>query len=104
MSRQNNASTNNHVPPFLKTLVSPLQHHVLYHFYLYKYILLNDNSATPTLDGYSFEHVNSTTKSGGVGVFLSNRIDYSIRNDLNLHCNGCEDLWIEIEVNKSYQN
>ena len=30
---------------------------------------LNEKSALPSLHGYSFEHVDSTTECGGVGVF-----------------------------------
>lgn len=44
---------------------------------------LHENSLIPPFDGYAFERVDSPTNSGGVGVFLSNRIKYSIRADLN---------------------
>ena len=40
---------------------------------------LHENSDTPYLEGYSFEYINSETKCGGVAMFISNNIDYSIR-------------------------
>ena len=49
----------------------------------------------------SFEHINSETKCGGVGMFISNNMDYSIRNDLSLNTTGCEDLWVEIDFKQA---
>ena len=57
---------------------------------------LNQNSPIPSLEGYSFERKDSPSVCGGVGVYVSNRINYSIRNDLDLDTDGCEDLWLEI--------
>ena len=62
---------------------------------------LNENSSIPSFPGYSFEHVNSPTQCGGVGVYLSDDLNYSIRNDLSLNLEGCEDLWLELEVEKT---
>ena len=36
--------------------------------------------------------------AGGVGIFLSDKIEYFIRDDLSLGINGCEDLWVEIKT------
>ena len=65
---------------------------------------LNDSSAIPRLGGYIFEHVDSPTDCGGVGVYLSDELNYSIRNDLSLNIKGCEDLWIEITVKNNDRN
>ena len=59
---------------------------------------LNENSIAPSLEGYSFECENSPTACGGVGIFVSDSLNYTVRNDLKINVNACEDLWIEIET------
>ena len=59
---------------------------------------LNENTTTPSLQGYSFIHADSSSACGGVGVFIRENIEYSVRNDLNLNTQGCEDIWFEIKV------
>ena len=59
---------------------------------------LNENSCIPVLPGFSFEHINSPTACGGVGVFLSDRLHYSVRHDLSLNIPGVEDIWVELEI------
>ena len=64
---------------------------------------LHEDSNLPTIDGYSFESVNSkVTKNsaGGVGVFISNDIDYEIENSLSLNYKGCEDIWLKIKSHR----
>ena len=56
--------------------------------------MLRSNSNIPPFDGYSFHHVNSLNGCGGVGVYVSNRIDYTVRNDLSINIDDCEDIWI----------
>ena len=65
---------------------------------------LNDESPIPTLKGYKFEKVNaSCTKNnvGGVGAYLSNQLDYDIRDDLSMNYHGAEDLWLNVKLKKS---
>jgi len=48
------------------------------------------------LNNYSFQHNDSSTQAGGVGLFILKDIKYLIREDLSMNIEGCEDLWIEI--------
>lgn len=59
---------------------------------------LNQNSTIPGWEGYSFEHVDSLTDFGGVGIFIKNEIDYNVRDDLSINSTRCEDLWIEFKI------
>ena len=62
---------------------------------------LNSNSPQPEIEGYKFENVDSMSSAGGVGVFIANKIDYTLREDLRLHLVDCEDIWIEIQIESS---
>ena len=53
----------------------------------------------PEIDGYIFEYVDSPTQAGGVGAYLSNHLKYSLRSDLSLNVEHCEDMWIDLDVN-----
>ena len=57
---------------------------------------LKDGSSIPEIKGYSFEKVNSSTKAGGVGVYVSNFLHCDVRHDLSLKISGCEDIWLEV--------
>ena len=48
--------------------------------------------ANISLHGFNFEHINSSTKAGGVGAYISTDITYHIRHDLNFNLNGCENF------------
>ena len=39
---------------------------------------------------------------GGVGAYISNKINFSVRNDLSLNINSCEDIWFDIGEKKSF--
>ena len=66
---------------------------------------LKPDSICPSLEGYSFHHVDSLTDCGGVGVFISDKIDFTIRNDLSINSEDCEDIWVEISLkNKNRKN
>jgi len=41
--------------------------------------------------------------SGGAGVFVSTCLEYEVRTDLQLHVDRCEDIWINIKLNKRAQ-
>ena len=53
----------------------------------------------PDFDGYVFEYIDSTTQAGGVGAYISNHLNYSLRSDLSLNVQHCEDMWIDFEIN-----
>ena len=50
------------------------------------------------LPGYEFEYVNRVGREkGGVGMYISNKIKYSLRNDLCCANSNFESCFIEIE-------
>ena len=38
---------------------------------------------------------------GGVGAYLSNQLDYDIRDDLSMNYHGAEDLWLNVKLKKN---
>ena len=62
---------------------------------------LNFGSTVPSLKGYEFERTDSPTEFGGVGLYLCDSLNYTIRKDLALNLPFCEDLWIDIKFNQS---
>ena len=64
---------------------------------------LKEDKDFPELEGFSFESEESSTNADGVGVYLSNAINYSLRKDLALGARYCEDLWLNVELdNKKF--
>lgn len=60
--------------------------------------LSDNNPLNVSIPGYSFLGVNSKTSAGGVGLYVSENINFKRRNDLDLHLlEGLENCWIEIE-------
>ena len=53
------------------------------------------------LEGYKFEDCPTPTEKGGAGIYISNCIEYKIREDLCLNLDRCEDIWVEIQLGKS---
>ena len=53
------------------------------------------------LNGYNFIQNNSSTKAGGVGMFIKNHINYTVTDEYNLNYFGCEEMWIKINMNHS---
>ena len=58
--------------------------------------LLNVNK-----DGYSFMHKPSPTQARGVGIYVRNDIRVKRNDYFDLNLKGCEDLWIDVELNCS---
>ena len=54
-----------------------------------------------SLPGFNFEHIDSPTKAGGVGAYISTDVTYHIRHGLNFNLQGCENLRLELAPNKS---
>ena len=57
----------------------------------------------PHLEGYTYENVKSSTKSGSVGIFIKNELlsCCKIRYDLNMwHSKLFETIWLEVDFNK----
>ena len=49
------------------------------------------------LPGYTFIHHPSPTRAGGVGAYIKSFLILSIKDNLSLNVQGCEDLWISID-------
>ena len=61
---------------------------------------IEEHLAKIDIDGYDFEPCFSTTQAGGAGIYVANYLGYSIRRDLSLNLQHCEDVWVEIDVHK----
>ena len=46
--------------------------------------------------GYAFVNTDSKTQAGGVGLYLSNDLEFSRRSDLDNSDDGIESCWIEL--------
>ena len=40
--------------------------------------------------------MDSASNAGGVGIYIRNDLHYSIKSNLHLDCQDCENLFIEI--------
>ena len=38
---------------------------------------------------------------GGVGMYINEKLQYTVRDDLKLKHNACEDLWINLTLDSS---
>ena len=69
---------------------------------------LKEFADAPALEGYTFEGVHSPTgdsRPGGVGLYLSDSIQYSVTSEFSLNEYKCEDIWLNLKVNsKSKSN
>ena len=58
---------------------------------------LNDNSRQNiNIPGYTFLNTNSKTAAGGVGLYVSEDLEFVRRRDLDLCLDGVESCWIEL--------
>ena len=62
--------------------------------------LKNEPSQNLNLHWYKFIHKPSPTIVGEVGKYISSPCSFEIIHKYNLNIQGCEDLWIELTVNK----
>ena len=60
---------------------------------IYKTPLINVNIAD-----YTFVHLPSPTKAGGIGAYVSRSLKFSENESLRLQIQGCEDLWFDVEI------
>ena len=59
---------------------------------------LKVNSDSIDIEGYQFEGCPTKTEAGGAGMFISNVIDYDLREDLSINHTNCEDIWIQVST------
>ena len=57
---------------------------------------LNEGKNIPELQGYNFESLDSLTSCGGVGMYISEKLNYTLRPDLSIKSEHSEDLWIDV--------
>ena len=50
------------------------------------------------ISNYNFVHVDSSN-AGGVGLYVNKKLQYTVRQDLELPIDGCESLFIEVKSN-----
>ena len=48
------------------------------------------------ISGYTFVHIDSPTTAGGVAMYISNALQFSVLNNLQLTVNECENIWIKL--------
>ena len=53
------------------------------------------------IDGYSFMHKPSPTQAEGIRIYVRNDIRVKRNDYFDLNLEGCEDLWIDVELNCS---
>ena len=52
------------------------------------------------LDGYQFIHRDSVTSAGGVGLYRSNSLVFSVNPCSNLRLSSAEHLWVNLKTNQ----
>ena len=50
------------------------------------------------LSGYHFYHKGTTTRWGGVGLFIKESLSISICKEFDLNIPNCEDMWIQLDL------
>ena len=69
--------------------------------------ITKNNSLTTNINipGYNFEHTPTESKAGGSLMYISDKISYKLRNDLNIYCSKqLESVFIEVLIpNKQNQ-
>ena len=48
------------------------------------------------IPGYTFVHIDSPTAAGGAAMYISNALQVSVINNLQLTVNECENIWIKL--------
>jgi len=56
------------------------------------------------LPNYNFFHLNSPTMAGSAGLYVSNKLQSIVRNDLKFNTAQVESCWIELESGNNTQN
>ena len=56
------------------------------------------------LDGYKFYPTFTNTEYGGTGIYIAYGLDCTLRDDLNLQCDGCETTFIELTTPGKQKN
>lgn len=62
---------------------------------------INQNScANINLSGYNFVNTNSKSRTGGVSLYLANKLEFSRKTDLDISHDRIESCWVELACHK----
>ena len=50
------------------------------------------------IPNYTFTHVPSPTRAGGVMAYVSKELNFTVNGRLSLNIDGCEDLWLDVYI------
>ena len=63
--------------------------------------LRNEGFHNVSREGFEFVHHNSPTNAGGVGLYIKQGINFNLITKPNLNIEGCEDIWIDVKMDKN---
>ena len=49
-----------------------------------------------SIPNFKCVHADSTTKAGGVAIYISSKFDFELDRELEMRIKDCEDLWINL--------
>ena len=58
----------------------------------------NQIVANIDIEGYNFIHSDSSSKAGGVGLYIKDSLTFTLKEELDLNINSIENIWIQIET------
>ena len=50
------------------------------------------------IDGYNFTHSDSSSRAGGVGLYIKDSLTFTLKEELDLNINLVENIWIQIKT------
>ena len=50
------------------------------------------------IEGYNFIHSDSSSRAGGVGLYIKDSLTFTLKEELDLNINSVENIWIQIET------
>ena len=62
--------------------------------------MYSNHTINVNIPGYTFLHKPTPKKAGGVGAYVLNNRKFSENEALNLDIEGCEHLWLEVELQR----
>ena len=63
---------------------------------------LNDGKLSYcSLPGYRLFCNNSVTRAGGSAIYVSDRLTCSQLSQIKIKCNGCEDVWVKVNLHNN---
>ena len=50
------------------------------------------------IEGHNFIHSDSSSRAGGVGLYIKDSLTFTLKEELDLNTNSLENIWIQIEI------